>query len=287
MRSFNLLILAGAILLQSCGNDSPNRGKPIVLGDPATIVTETDSQYLQDFVADIKPLQPVITEQQPTTDTATAQTEAPKEETKAEEKTPKEEQKTEEKTAPSPKGNGLKVEFKEITILIPNIGTRTYKQQDTRKTNGATYEITNGTLVGNQIKTGGGTVTKVSQRYQTVIIVKNNFGTMVLESLNRTTDWQTLKGGNNTYNITGLGNNQLQYIKASPAAIKNAVTRAARNKRMSRATEQKWLKSVSKVRDANDKPLIVVLRSVMWKIEGKDANGKTYQKQLRIDIPIK
>lgn len=284
MRSFNLLIIAGAILLQSCGNDSPNRGKPIVLGDPATIVTETDSQYLQDFVADVKPLQPVTTE--PATDTA-VQTEAPKEETKTEEKTQKEEQKAEENTATAPKGNGLKVEFKEITILIPNIGTRTYKQQDTRKANGATYEITSGTLVGNQIKTGGGTVTKVSQRYQTVIVVKNNLGTLVLESLNRTTDWQTLKGGNNTYNITGLGNNQLQYIKASPAAIKNAVTRAARNKRMNRATEQKWLKSVSKVRDANDKPLVVLLRSVMWKIEGKDANGKTYQKQLRIDIPLK
>lgn len=285
MRSFNLLIIAGAILLQSCGNDSPNRGKPIVLGDPATIVTETDSQYLQDFVADVKPLQPVTTEL-PATDTA-VQTEAPKEETKPEEQTQTAEQKAEEKTAAAPKGNGLKVEFKEITILIPNIGTRTYKQQDTRKANGATYEITSGTLVGNQIKTGGGTVTKVSQRYQTVIVVKNNLGTLVLESLNRTTDWQTLKGGNNTYNITGLGNNQLQYIKASPAAIKNAVTRAARNKRMNRATEQKWLKSVSKVRDANDKPLVVLLRSVMWKIEGKDANGKTYQKQLRIDIPLK
>lgn len=285
MRSFNLLIIAGAILLQSCGNDSPNRGKPIVLGDPATIVTETDSQYLQDFVADVKPLQPVTTEL-PATDTA-VQTEAPKEETKPEEQTQTAEQKAEEKTAAAPKGNGLKVEFKEITILIPNIGTRTYKQQDTRKANGATYEITSGTLVGNQIKTGGGTVTKVSQRYQTVIVVKNNLGTLVLESLNRTTDWQTLKGGNNTYNITGLGNNQLQYIKASPSAIKNAVTRAARNKRMNRATEQKWLKSVSKVRDANDKPLVVLLRSVMWKIEGKDESGKPYQKQLRLDIPLK
>lgn len=285
MRSFNLLIIAGAILLQSCGNDSPNRGKPIVLGDPATIITETDSQYLQDFVADVKPLQPVTTEL-PATDTA-VQTEAPKEETKPEEQTQTAEQKAEEKTAAASKGNGLKVEFKEITILIPNIGTRTYKQQDTRKANGATYEITSGTLVGNQIKTGGGTVTKVSQRYQTVIVVKNNLGTLVLESLNRTTDWQTLKGGNNTYNITGLGNNQLQYIKASPAAIKNAVTRASRNKRMNRATEQKWLKSVSKVRDANDKPLVVLLRSVMWKIEGKDASGKPYQKQLRLDIPLK
>lgn len=285
MRSFSLFIAIAALFLQSCGNDSPNRGKPIVLGDPATIVTESDSQYLQDFVADIKPIQPVVAETN-TVDTTPVQTPA-KEEPKQAEQPKKEEPKQEPKAAPAPKGNGLKVEFKEITVLIPNIGTRTYKIQDTKKANGATYEITSGTLVGNKIQAGGGTVTKVSQRYQTVIAVKNDMGTLVLESLNRTTDWQTLKGGNNTFTISGLDAKQLQYIKASPAAIKNAVTRAVRNKRMSRATEQKWLKSVSKVRDANDKPLIVMLRSVMWKIEGKDASGKPYQKQLRIDIPLK
>ncbi len=52
-----LLVVVSMALLQACGNDSPNRGKPIVLGDPATIVTEADSQYLQDFVADIQPVQ--------------------------------------------------------------------------------------------------------------------------------------------------------------------------------------------------------------------------------------
>ncbi|OSZ82702.1 hypothetical protein CAP35_05415 [Chitinophagaceae bacterium IBVUCB1] len=284
MRSLGLIIVLTALLLQSCGSDSPNRGKPIVLGDPATIVTETDSQYLQDFVADIKPIQPVVPTQ---TDTTPVQTQATQELPQQTAQPKKEEPKQEPKAAPAPKGNGLKVEFKEITVLIPNIGTRTYKQQDTKKANGATYEITSGTLVGNKIQTGGGMVTKVSQRYQTVIAVKNEMGTLMLESLNRTTDWQTLKGSNNTYNITGLDSRQLQFIKASPAAIKNAVTRSARNKRMSRATEQKWLKAVSRVRNANDKPLVIMLRSVMWKIEGKDANGKPYQKQIRIDIPLK
>lgn len=279
-----LLAIVSVALLQACGSDNPNRGKPIVLGDPATIVTEADSQYLQDFVADIQPVQQPVAApaETPAADTAKQQ-EAPKEEPKQE---PKKEDPKKEETSAAPTGKGLNVAFKEVTVLIPDIVTRSYKQQDTKKANGASYELTGGNLNGNKIKTGGGKVTEVSQRYQTVIAVKTEMGTLLLESLNRTTDWQKLKGGNNTYTISGLDAKRLQYLNAKPAAIRNAVSRAVRAKRMSKANEQKWMKAISKVRDANDKPLVVVLRSVMWKIEGKDANGKSYQKQLRIDIPL-
>ena len=184
------------------------------------------------------------------------------------------------------KGNGLKAAFKEVSLLIPNVVTRSYKQQDLSKASGASFEMTSGKLNGNQIKVSGGKVTKVSQRYQTVIVVENELGSLVLESLNRTTDWETLKGSNNSFTISGLDDRNLEYVKASPNAIKNAVTRTVKNKRMSRATEQKWIKSVSRVRAANQKPLDVELRSVMWKIEGKDASGKPFQKQLRVDIPL-
>lgn len=282
-----ILAISSIISLQSCSNDNPNRGKPIALGDTSTIVTEADSQYLQDFVADVKPLQPVIQQDSPKEDTVVKQAEAVKEAIPQQVEAKKEEPKLQAKETAAPKGNGLNVVFKEITVLIPNITTRSYKQQDTRKANGASYELISGTLNGNQVKTGGGYVSKVSQRYQTVIAVKTDLGTLVLESLNRTTDWQTLRGSNNTYSISGLDTKHLQYLKATPAAIRNAVSRAARNKRMSRANEQKWIKAVSRVRDANDKPLVVLLRSVMWKIEGKGVDGKPYQKQLRIDIPVK
>lgn len=284
---FSILAIGTVLLLHSCSNDNPNRGKPIVLGDASTIVTESDSQYLQDFVADVKPLQPVVQQEIPTEDTVIKQAEAVKEAIPQQVEAKKEEPKLQAKETEAPKGNGLNVAFKEITVLIPNITTRSYKQQDTRKANGASYELMSGNLSGNQIKTGGGNVGKVSQRYQTVIAVKTDMGTLVLESLNRTTDWQTLKGSNNSYTISGLDAKHMQYLKATPAAIRNAVSRAARNKRMSRANEQKWVKAVSRVRDANDKPLVVLLRSVMWKIEGKGTDGKPYQKQLRIDIPVK
>lgn len=283
---FVLAILSAAIILQSCGTENPNRGKPIVLGDPATIVTETDSQYLQDFVADVRPLQPVAAlpaeTQQPAADTAATQPE--KEATAEPEK--KEPEQPKEEPGQELKGNGLKANFKEVSILIPNLTTRSYKQQDLSKASGASFEMTGGKLNGNQIKLSGGKVTRVSQRYQTVIVVKNELGTLVLDQLSRTTNWQALKGSGNSYTISGLDDKRLEYVKASPNSIKNAVTRAVKNKRMSRAMQQKWINSVKKVRAANQKPLTVELRSVMWKIDGKDASGKAFQKQLRLDMPL-
>ncbi len=284
-----LLLLSGVLLLQACGNDNPNRGKPIVLNDSASIVTEQDPKYLQDFVADVKMAQAPHSEETPD---APAPDTVAKLEQAEKEATPKQEDKKEtpapEVKAPAaPKGNGLNIEFKEVAILIPNIVTRSYRQQDTKKANGASYELISGTLNGNHIKTGSGSVSKISQRYQTVIAIKNDMGTLFLESLNRTTDWETLRGRNNDFVINGLDERHLEFLKTSPAAIKNALNRAARTHRMSKATEQKWMNSIRNVRSANQRPLTVLLRSVMWKVEGKDAAGKAYQKQIRLDIPLK
>ena len=48
------LFILPLLLLTACGEDMPsNEPPPIVMGDPATIVTETDSQYLVDVVQDL------------------------------------------------------------------------------------------------------------------------------------------------------------------------------------------------------------------------------------------
>lgn len=280
--SYLLPVITCAIFIASCGgNENPNRGKPIVLGDPATIVTEHDSQYLQDLVADIKPIQEIT----PVADTNTAQ--QPAQQTQPEVTKPAEPVKPEPpKEAEASSGKGLTISFKELTVFIPNITTRQYKQKKAQNPNGATYELATGNLNGSQLKITGGNITKVSMRYQTVIVVKNELGKLPLESLSNTADWKILKGSNNVFPIGGLDAKHLDYLKASPSAIRNAVSRSARNKRINKKTEQKWLNSVKNVKAANQKPLTVVLRSVMWKIEGKDEKGKPYQKQLRLDIPL-
>lgn len=284
-RIFYLLVLICGIGT-SCndGNSNKAQGKPIVLGDSSTIVTETDPQYLKDFVADIQitkqpepesPPATVDTTAKPAAQPEQASTSQPEETTAA----PKEE-------APAPQANGLNVVFKDLTVFIPNIEVKTYRQRDFKNANGASFQLENGKLNGNQIKITSGNVQKVSQRYQTIIVIKNSLGELPLESLSNTTNWEPLNGRGNSYTISGLDSRHLDYIKATPAAIRNAVTRAARTHRMSRATEQKWLNSIKHVRSANQPPMAVMLRSVMWKVEGKDARGKNYQKQIRMDMPI-
>src|SRR5690606_41703083 len=60
MRSFHSIrLFLGTLLIgvafTSCEFDNLEAGNgPIVLGDPATIVTEEDAQYLEDFVNDLK-----------------------------------------------------------------------------------------------------------------------------------------------------------------------------------------------------------------------------------------
>lgn len=279
-----LLVICGIGTACNDANSNKAAGKPIVLGDSANIVTETDPQYLKDFVADIQPAK----QQEPEApaDTAKPAVQQVPVQEQAQPSQPEQAAVAPKEEVPAPQANGLNVVFKDVTVFIPNIEVKTYRQRDFKNANGASFQLEDGKLNGNQIKISSGSVQRISQRYQTVIVIKNNLGELLLESLSNTTNWQPLNGRGNSYTISGLDNRHLDYIKATPAAIRNAVARAARNHRMSRATEQKWLNSIKHVRAANLPPMAVTLRSVMWKIEGKDARGKNYQKQIRMDMPI-
>lgn len=269
-------LVALALTFASCGNDRPqNSHGPIVLGDSATIVTETNPELLADRVVD---LNPVITEEVDTVATPAA---APPKDTAVITK-------PEPKPAAPPaatQGKGLNAEFGEVTLFIPNIETKTYGKQDLSKARGATYELTGGNLAGNQIRNSGGTVTRITQRYQTVFSIPNGRNQLPLETLgNYTSDWETLKGGNGAFTISGLEANKLEYKNVSANAIRNAVEKSARQQRMSRRETQQLLNDTKNIRSAAQGK--VKLRSVSWRIEGKDARGKSFSKELRIDVPL-
>lgn len=264
--------------LAACTEHTGKSRGPITLGDPATIVTETDSQYLQDMVPALEPAQepkpqPAVPEK--------ADTPKP-----AERPAPKDTVATTKPAAPAKTVNGLNIAFSEVTVSIPNITTRSYSRGDLKKTNSATYELTGGNLNGSQLLVSGGKASRVQQRYQTAVVVKNGGKTLFLSGFNNyTSAWQTLKGGS-SFPISGLDERRLGFSKATPAAIRNAVQKAARNKRMSRKEEQQWISAVRNVRAVNQSPCAVVLRSVMWRVEGTGSDGKKFNKEVRIDIPL-
>lgn len=269
------------LLAMSACNDSDNptgQAPPIKMGDPATIVTETDTQYLADIVPDLnlntgRPVTIASTKPDSTPPAAVPDTtQAP---------TP-----ASETVAAQPTGKGLKVPFPQVEFFIPNIETKTYKEPNLETDYGASYELTEGTLRDNKIYIKGAQIEDVYMRYQTIIVARNNLGTLPLESLRKLTDWKKQKGSNGVYEIEGLEPNKLEGLKVSNKAIRNAVSRDARGRNWSRSGVQKWLNAVRNTRNSTQKPLHTELRSVMWKVNGKDANGRPFTRQLRIDVPI-
>lgn len=273
-------VLLSAILFASCGgrNNPTGKAPAIQMGDPATIVTETDSQYLTDIVTDLNmsSSRPVTIAQKeavpaPAADTASVAQETP---TAAAAETP------------MPTGQGLNVPFPQVQFFIPGIATKTYKEPNLETDYGASYELTGGDLQGNTITIKGAVIEDVYMRYQTIIVARNELGTLPLESLRKLTDWKKVKGNNGVYKIEGLEKGKLQGLKVSNKAIRNAVSRDAKSRNWSRSGIQKWLNAVRRTNNSTQKPMHTELRSVMWKVNGKDANGRPFTRQLRIDVPI-
>jgi hypothetical protein len=265
---------AGSLFFTGCNNSSENEkagGKPIVIGDPSSIVTENDTNYLKDMVADLKPNEMFVDTPQATADTTK------KADTVAKaEKTPP--------PAEAPKTSGLTAAFKEVTITFPGLsGKMAGKEQDLQKASGITYQLTGGNVSGSSLQVSGATVTNVSMRYQTDISIKSNIGTLPLDKLSSTTGWKTIKG-NNTYKIAIPADNQLETARVNQNTVKNAINKAARQKRLNKKTQQQWLNSVKNVKSASQKPMAVSVRAVMFKIDGKDKAGKSFSKQVRIDL---
>lgn len=268
-----ILYLLGLIfLLPSCNEMSQHENHgPIVFGDSATIVTETNTKNLQDMVIDLHPDIPAP---------APAGTDTTK---KAEAK-PTDTTHT-ITTAPAVVAaiNGLNVPFKEITVSIPDINTKSYGSQNPTKANAMTYQLLSGSLAGKQLRISNGTAGKVSQHYQTIVVLENDLGILPLETLTNITDWEELHGKNNVYALAGLSG-KLEAADFNMNSLHKAISKAARKHHLSRASEHAWINSVRNVR-SNKKTIQTVLRNVVWKIDGKDAGGKSFSKQLRIDLP--
>lgn len=271
---YSYLSLAGVLFMTSC-TDVPSKSHgPIVLGDSSTIVTESDPQKLRDLVTDLKPDIPSNTEIKDSVKTKQSALTAADSS-----------KKTNIAATPLPSGPGLRIDFSDVSLFVPNVVAKMAGHPNLQRANGVVFTLENGSINGNTMRLTGN-ITKVSQRYQTAVMLKNNIITMLVEPLSTTTDWEPLKGANNQYRISGLEPQSLEYTEANPAAIRNAVTRAAHKRRLSQRKIQELVGSIHHIRSANEKPFIIVLRSVMWKIDGKDANGRNFSKQVRMDMPL-
>ena len=268
------------MLLYACSDRPSKNHGPIVLGDSSTIVTEKDPKKLMDLVTDLQPdIPPAANPDSAAKPAEAATADAGKKDTA------KAGNKAAAVAEALPDVAGLKAEFKEVNILIPGVTARISGNSNLKTATGAVYTLLSGTLDGTTIRVMGN-VTRVMQKTQSVLIIKNKLGSLPLDNLGSTSEFETVKAAKGAFPVTNIDEESLPYPKINNNAIRNAVTRAANKRRLSHKKLQEWLNSVSAVHSANQKPMVVTLRSVIWKIEGKDDNGKAFSKQIRIDIPI-
>jgi hypothetical protein len=273
MKKYGFSLLMVCALFAACNDDENNKTSgAIVLGDTSTIVTEKDSRNLGDFVADVK----------------VKEAERKQEEEARQQQEEQAATVSQQATAYQPitTGKGLQVAFKDIQVFIPGIETKSFSNQNPERTGGASYQLTAGNIKNSQLRISGASITKVSQRTISYVLASSDLGKLRLQSLGHTSDWYEIKGSNGVYAISGLNPNQLEVKNTTPSAIRNAVLREAKRSRCSRKTIQAWDDALGNNPSLSRLPFTVDVRSIMWKIEGKDAQGRTFYRQLRIDLPI-
>jgi hypothetical protein len=258
---------AAATLLCSCSNnEQPRKTGPIVMGDSSTIVTETDSQYLGDLVADIE-LAPAKVAA-PTKEQA-ALPEAVKKDTVKAEATPK----------------GYEINCGTYSIILTGIDAKEYKKQNPETASSLSFARVSGNIEKAKIVlTGNVKNLSVKQRYQSQLLLDGSQGKLALPDLGLfTSGWSTQSVAGNSVSISGLSN--LQFVPINNRKLTNAADRALRKKKASAKAIQTWMKEIRKVNNAGDKPSVVVLNNVQWQISGVDKAGKAFTKTVRLDIP--
>lgn len=279
MKIMKLHTLCSIVVLFTLSACSPeDRGKsrgPIVLGDTSTIVTELDSTVLQDVVADIQ----VPAEQLPETPSEPARDTA-KTESAAEAPT------SAPAAARSFSGDGLQVGFQELNVFFPGVGAKTYSKGDLKKARSATFELQKGKLAGGKmmLAPAGGKITKVTQRYESTVGIQQGTGSLTLDGLGKyRSGWQELNPTGGAYILSGL--DQPDFHSVSAPTFKNAVTQQARRERMSKQETRQLGDEARNYRSVKQPPARIALSSVSWRIEGQDAAGKKFSKEIRMDLP--
>lgn len=278
MKKYGLLFscLSGLCLLSACGEGQVQKKyDPIVLGDSATIVTETNPEYLKNNVEDIE----VQTVNKDTISTPPTTAVAPKIDT------PKTELKVaEQSNTTAPRTSGLAIDIGNGTyIVLEGVKVKDFKTQDGTKDNELVYKLTSGAYNSAQIKVHNGKVTKSTYRYAVVPQVETNNKRMPLSSLgDYTSDWASLSVKNGIVAVPKISN--LKYKKVSASQLKKATEKVLKDRRYKKSAIDAVLRQIGNRATVQQKPFSLNLALVQVKIQGTDAKGKSFDKIIKIEL---
>jgi hypothetical protein len=272
MKTTLIIAFVGTTLLASCGNNPAHKGKPIVMGDPSTIVTEVDSQYLKNFTDDISPVdhkssEGAITKMMVQVDSANAS------------------KKINEETATPKSLNGFTIHFEECEVVFDGLAAHALNNnQDERTLNSVSYVKDGGDILNMNLAIQGLQDIRVEERIITKLMVSNEDDTYILQDLHKfISPWYNLAGKDNRF--VSVSNNSIQFHPFDAAKLKNALDRELRKKKIVNSEINAILKKLAPVASYSDEPCKIIIASVQWRIFGMK-DGKKVQKLIQFDQPL-
>jgi hypothetical protein len=268
-------LFATALLLTACGSNPGSKGpaRPIVMGDPATIVTETDSQYLRDALPDFAPVTP----------SAAADIKAP-------ETAPKDTATIAAATPPTvtatlPAGSGLTIDFDDLSVKIPGLQVRNATRNVKGQTSVAySSEKADVATLKNLVVAGTLKVESVQQKSDYGLLWTAEGKSLPLSKTGtESAGWQALTARGGDYKLAAF---TPPTFKATPATLRAAATDAVKHARLPRGEANTLNSAAGKIRSVDGTTVKPVLRTVIWQIKGKNARGRGVSKEIRIDMPV-
>lgn len=269
---YTLFCLMGLCSLLACTEKPRGGTKPILLGDPSGIVTETDSTYLKNFTNDISPKQVQSSEAEITNmmvevDSAKASAAMEKE--------------SEEVPL---RLSGLTIPIGTAQVVLNGIEGHTLNRESPNPAlRSVAYVHDAGEWKELKLGVSGLTDVRVEQRLMTRLVVTINDETILLNSLGRfTSPWYNLPG--NGKQFVSLGANSINYMAVEGAKIRAAAQTDINAKKWSSSKKQEAIKTLQPIRSFHDKPCAVVVKSIQWRINGM-LEGKKVQQLIQVDLP--
>jgi len=271
MQPLTPLLLFVILLLSACNASGPRQKKPIPLGDPSVIVTETDSQFLQNFTEDISPVKQQSSEKQ------IAQMMVQVDSVKTSKK-------LEEDSKAPQRIQGFTVNFNECSVTFNGMLAHALNvTQDERKLNSVSYLKDGGQFLEMKLQVSGLDEVKIEQRLTTKLYIEQDGESYLLADLGKfITQWYNLAGKDNVF--VSVGSNSLAFHPVDHTKIQNALDRELRKKKKDRKELDAWMKHIAQTKSYADAPCVLKVFSSQWRVIGMK-NGKRVQKLIQFDEP--
>lgn len=259
--------------LLACEEQTKKNGKPIQLGDPSAIVTESDSTYLRNFTDDISPVnhqssEDEITHMMVEVDSAKASEEL-----------------QEEKPNVPKTIQGFTVNFEGMRVVFDGLSAHSIGKQATNlNAKSVSYVYDEGEWPEMNVMVEGLQEVRVEQRLMTRLSLEIDGERMILNGLGRfTSPWYTLAGKGQLF--VSLGKNSIAYLPIEANKIKQVAQQEVQAKNWNNEKKQMALLTIKQVTGSREKPCTVLVKTIQWRVSGQDKNGQHVQKLIHFDLP--